>query len=421
MATLTNEKIKLTYAGLIKTNDSGAIGAVAKPLTDGLGNAINMEVLTGQINFPSGVVDFTGSTVNGLPIEPAGLLSGTGLYSMTQTSTIAPNSSANGTDGCIALGWGALANTGAGNVAVGPGAQSNGQFSLAVGRAAKANNGAGTALGNDAQANGNNSLAMMYSARAAGQQSIGIGQQCNSSGNNSIVLGSLSNASATGSVALGYQVTAAIANTVSVKALEVQTDSTPAAGGIIMSDAGGTDRRINIDAAGALQIDSTPVGVKFAASDITVVQEVGPSASDVILLNAFIPANTFSAGDIINIKAMLKADYTGGGNNYFGIGFSTTSGTQGTAFASAFSSVSQAIFFDRTIVINTVDGTGLGTTMLSADQSIDQNADGKYCCSDGVNGVAFDWTVDQYLYLQTYSEGTGSFVESRMLTIAKIN
>ena len=55
-------------------------------------------------------------------------------------------------------------------------------------------------------------------------------------------------------------VTAAIANTVSISALEVQTNSTPTAGGIIMADAGGTDRRINIDAAGALQIDSTPVG-----------------------------------------------------------------------------------------------------------------------------------------------------------------
>ena len=80
------------------------------------------------------------------------------------------------------------------------------------------------------------------------------------SGTGAIALGDGAVASAAGSVAIGKDVTAAIAETLSVKAIELQTDSTPTLGGIIMSDAGGVDRRINITAAGGLQIDSTPVG-----------------------------------------------------------------------------------------------------------------------------------------------------------------
>ena len=84
MATLTGQQIDLSYLGLIKTNDSAAIGAVAKPLSDGDGNAINMEIGTGAIKFPSGTVDFTGSTVTGLPVA-AGPFSPVSLTGTAQT------------------------------------------------------------------------------------------------------------------------------------------------------------------------------------------------------------------------------------------------------------------------------------------------------------------------------------------------
>ena len=67
MAQLTGNAIQNSYLGLIKTNDNAAIGGATKALSDGAGNAINMEIGTGAIKFPSGTVDFTGSTVQGLP------------------------------------------------------------------------------------------------------------------------------------------------------------------------------------------------------------------------------------------------------------------------------------------------------------------------------------------------------------------
>lgn len=67
MAQLTGNAIQNSYLGLIKTNDNAAIGGASKALSDGAGNAINMEIGTGAVKFPSGTVDFTGSTVLGLP------------------------------------------------------------------------------------------------------------------------------------------------------------------------------------------------------------------------------------------------------------------------------------------------------------------------------------------------------------------
>jgi hypothetical protein len=67
MAQLTGNPIQSSYLGLIKTNDNAAITGTPKALSDGNGNAINMELGTGVVKFPSGTVDFTGSTVQGLP------------------------------------------------------------------------------------------------------------------------------------------------------------------------------------------------------------------------------------------------------------------------------------------------------------------------------------------------------------------
>ena len=67
MANLTGQQINNTYQSLLKTDDNGAIGGTAKAITDGAGNATNMEISNTATNFVSGTVDFTGSTVSGLP------------------------------------------------------------------------------------------------------------------------------------------------------------------------------------------------------------------------------------------------------------------------------------------------------------------------------------------------------------------
>ena len=67
MAQLTGNPIQNSYLGLIKTTDNAAAGVTPKVLTDGAGNALPMEIGTQSVLFPTGTVDFTGSTVQGLP------------------------------------------------------------------------------------------------------------------------------------------------------------------------------------------------------------------------------------------------------------------------------------------------------------------------------------------------------------------
>ena len=70
MAQLTGNAIQSSYLGLIKTTDNAAISGTAKAITDGAGNATNIQMSNTSTNFVSGTVDFTGSTVSGLPVDP---------------------------------------------------------------------------------------------------------------------------------------------------------------------------------------------------------------------------------------------------------------------------------------------------------------------------------------------------------------
>jgi len=311
--TLTGSQINNTYDGLIKTTDNTALSATTKLISDGLGNDSCIKVGTAGTDF-LGNVDFSAATVTGLPGGAAGLESGSGVDSMQSAAsltTVAANASGtraialgdgsvSSSGNTVALGWNSNAS---GNnsmaigpdsatastcrsIAIGPDARATGfQFPVAIGYAACApqsssiaignntNAGYGIAIGNSvttfaggqavsighlSDATGNESTAYGYSAQATGSRSIAIGSSSTASATSAIAIGRSISATAAGAV--GLNTSASIADTVSVKALETQTASTPTAGGIIMTDAGSTARRLNIDATGNLQIDSTPVG-----------------------------------------------------------------------------------------------------------------------------------------------------------------
>ena len=88
MAQLTGNPIQSSYLGLFKTTDNAAITGTAKSITDGAGNATNIEISNTATNFVSGTVDFTGSTVSGLPGGGGGTVSfyGTPWTLSTQAS-----------------------------------------------------------------------------------------------------------------------------------------------------------------------------------------------------------------------------------------------------------------------------------------------------------------------------------------------
>ena len=260
MATLNGTQINNTYPGLIKTTDNNVIGAVEKEITDGVGNASTLKLGTISASFV-GTLDLSAAVVTGIPA--AGLIAGTGTDSMESDPDLTTlPASAEGVNS-IALGDNAVAFSD-GSISIGTSVNDadNSRF-----KAVTIGNNLGTAqrtvnIGNSQDAYGADGVCIGGSNSFGGDFNVAVGYTNTISGsyNNQIAIGANSSAAATGAVALGSSVTATTTDTVSVKALETQTPSTPTAGGVIMIDAGSIARRLNIDASGGLQIDSTPVG-----------------------------------------------------------------------------------------------------------------------------------------------------------------
>jgi hypothetical protein len=227
MATLQNAQIDQSFGALLKTDDNGNITATAKAITDGAGNATNMEMSNTETKFSSGTVDFTGATVIGAG-GAAGLESGAGSDSMQSAASLTTNPAAATGDESIALGENASAGGAAGiaigkdatqgsfdGVVVGPGASSasngtaigpfattTGNQGMAIGHTSNATN-SGTAVGRRTDATGNNSFAGGNEAQATGNASIAIGNAANASAGESMAYGDNAVASSTSAAAFG--------------------------------------------------------------------------------------------------------------------------------------------------------------------------------------------------------------------------
>jgi len=277
MAALTGNAINTSYQGLLKTSDNGALSATEKALGDGLGNDSTLSIGTASASF-TGNLDLSGATVTGLPSGSAGLENGTGtdsLQSASSLTTVGANAAGNDSialgdsasatrQDSIAIGNGAAANGGGGDgsIAIGKGSIASANKSIAIGINGTTSSSEGIVIGDNVDSTLSDRAIAIGNAIniSSAADSITIGTQADTSGDSGITIGRDASATAIQAVALGRDVTAAKAYTTSVKALETQTDSTPTAGGIIMSDAGGTERRLNINATGGLQVDSDVVG-----------------------------------------------------------------------------------------------------------------------------------------------------------------
>ena len=336
MATLNGTQINNTYVGLIKTTDNAILGAVEKEITDGDGNASTLKLGTTSASFV-GTLDLTGATVTGLPVDGvqsvvagtnvtvdntdpanpivsavAGLVAGTGLDSMKSAATLTTTPAIASGTSTIALGQNANATSGGsdGTIAIGKNTSANGNKALAVGF--------GNSLAGEGIAIGDNVDIASGSDRAIGignginlaagvADSVTIGTGTSVTADSAIAIGRSAVASASQAVAIGRDVTADKANTVSMKALDLQTASTPTAGGIIMTDAGSTERRLNIDASGALQIDSTPVGGGAAG----LVSGIGTDSMKSADTLTTLPADAPTTGSIaLGDNAIVEANAT---------------------------------------------------------------------------------------------------------------
>jgi len=265
MATLTGLQIDASYLGLLKTTDNAVIGATPKALTDGGGNATNIQVSNTATNFPSGTVDFTGATVSGLniPIRAGSLTSDFFPNNIRNISTpggLQVSSTAHGWESialgtsCTSwdsystvLGWNAYGgkvgnNQTGGQVAIGYYARALGRGSIAIG---------GLGQPDPAYNNGNNCICIGPDTTTnTVDYGIAIGSAINVTGSDGTAIGRSTSATAVGAVALGTGVTAAKAATVSVTELETQL----AGGGITMKSPNGTEFKLTVSDAGALVI-----------------------------------------------------------------------------------------------------------------------------------------------------------------------
>jgi len=460
MATLNGQPINTSFNGLIKTNDNGVLGATEKVITDGLGNESTLSLGTASASF-IGDLDLTNATVTGLPdagiqsvvagtnvtvdntdpLNPivsatgggaAGLVSGTGSDSMKSADALtASPANASGT-GSIALGNNARA-TALDTISLGNAALADSNYSITIGSSAGYSTGVGTnsiSIGADSGYQGGSNALMIGGAatgKASGSVALGYGARVDNAGaTDSIAIGfgTTITTAITGAVNFNTgTLTPGLTDTVSVKALATVVDSTPTAGGIIMADAGGIDRRINIDASGTLQIDSTPVGVSPSLSNTTKVT-VTTTGADALLQQITIPANTFKAGDILETYGMVSNDFTGGGTIYGNcfVGPDAGANPSGIQLAGNFTSTSAGFSTKRNMIIHTADGTGDGTSTPGIDSA--NNADdyksGLYTFADQ-NTEAINWTQTQYFKFYTYIDNAGSSSTFHGMYIKKVN
>ena len=155
-------------------------------------------------------------------------------------------------------------------------------------------------------------------------------------------------------------------------------------------------------------------------STTTQTTHTGADSVDVVFYSLLIPANTFGAGDIVNIKTLLNQDYSGGGWIYNGLWIApTTAMYSGINVASHESPSDMTWIYDKTLYINTSDGSGLGTSLMGA-WAVDQRQNGTSPYSDAAVS-SINWTVDQYVNISCFVEGAGSSITLRGLNAVKIN
>lgn len=146
-------------------------------------------------------------------------------------------------------------------------------------------------------------------------------------------------------------------------------------------------------------VTGIPSGGVTAFSTGRVSETQATSSCDTVRASVLIPANTFAAGDILMMRSMQEL------SNQSGFTYSTiwitTNGTIGAAqggvnIAQVQSSSNGKSFYEKTLFINTADGTGNGTNYWPSSENNESHTT-SVVGGDAVATGAIDWTVNQYL------------------------
>ena len=397
MATLQNAQIDQSFGALLKTDDNGNITATAKAITDGAGNATNMQMSNTETKFSSGTVDFTGATVIGAG-GAAGLESGTGTNSLQN--------------------------------AIGTASNASGNASIALGKNALASGGESMAYGDEAQATQTSAAAFGQYAEATATYAIAFGRTSAASGDGAVAFGQQSSAAQAGAVAMGRQVTADTADTTHVRALKIVAPDGAALGGngITMLSPDGTSSEVTVTNNSELAINGTPIGggggggmVYFGTGKVVNTSYI---QNDIVQSVFTIPANTFAAGDYFMIRTFENRNGLNA-TQYSSLWITKDAQTVGNQVSNPSNA---AYSFSQIQTSQQGTGTMKRHCFISAttetnwlEESSGANDDAQNLSGGSVNANNIDWTVDQYVYLQMYSDSTTGTYTNYGMHLTKLN
>jgi hypothetical protein len=182
---------------------------------------------------------------------------------------------------------------------------------------------------------------------------------------------------------------------------------------ITLTDDGSNN--ITIDAAGG------GGGGLTGLSTTTATTHYGPDTADVNFVSFLIPANTFTAGDIIQIKVLNTCNFNTGWI-YQALWISNSSADlSGYQIGGAASTNNESKFYAKTAFITVADGTGLATAFHGADQDSTDQANNGIAFFDDRAVTPIDWTSDVYVNLSCYVDDAASFITNRGINVVKIN
>lgn len=140
------------------------------------------------------------------------------------------------------------------------------------------------------------------------------------------------------------------------------------------------------------------------------------SASSQKITSVFIPANTFTAGDILHIEYRLRLTGSTSGNLIHYLYWNETDDltTPVQLMTRTYANTNVNAVHNRRLSIAVANGTGNGTILYGVTGSLDSDfAVATFAIS---TGIALNWTIDSYIIVAGYS-GAGTGVRSQFLKV----
>jgi hypothetical protein len=171
------------------------------------------------------------------------------------------------------------------------------------------------------------------------------------------------------------------------------------------------------DADNRLVISKTEIGVTSSSTSMTA------------LYNIFIPANTFIANDILELKTVVSKTGTVGGATirfYWNETADLTTATQlGTVTYPTTINGSPAVIFPmfRRLAISVAVGTGRGTVLFRTTTStandiyFNVSDPDNYYSTGGIENLAIDWTIDGYILVAGSVTSTSDYIQCKYMKL----